>query len=54
MLVGHLPFLSKLASRLVTGSEDTAVVSFRAGTAVCLERSEEGQWQVAAVVPPVL
>jgi phosphohistidine phosphatase len=54
MLVGHLPFLAKLASRLVTGNEDAGVVSFPAGTVVCLERSADGDWQVAAVVPPTL
>jgi phosphohistidine phosphatase len=54
MLVGHLPFLAKLVSRLVTGAEGTALVSFRSGAVVCLERSEEGIWQIAAVVPPSL
>lgn len=54
MLVGHLPFLAKLASRLVAGAEDVSLVSFPAGAVVCLERSEEGHWRIAAVVPPTL
>jgi len=54
MLVGHLPFLAKLVSRLVAGVEDARLVSFAAGTVVCLEQSEDGGWQIAAVVPPSL
>jgi phosphohistidine phosphatase len=54
MLVGHLPFLGKLASRLVKGSEDDGVVAFPAGTVVALERSDEGRWYVVAMVPPAL
>lgn len=54
MLVGHLPFLGKLASRLVKGSEDDGVVAFPAGAVVCLEQSEEGTWYVVAMVPPTL
>jgi phosphohistidine phosphatase len=54
MLVGHLPFLGKLASRLVHGSEDAGVVAFPAGAVVCLEKSDEGGWYVVAMVPPTL
>lgn len=54
MLVGHLPFLGKLASRLVTGGDGTPVVAFAAGTVACLERTENGAWYVAAVIPPTL
>jgi phosphohistidine phosphatase len=54
MLVGHLPFIARLASRLVTGTEDTAVVSFPAGTVVCLEHSKESGWYVIAMIPPAL
>jgi len=54
MLVGHLPFLGNLATRLVTGGDTTPVVSFPAGTVVCLERSDGGGWHVAAMVAPTL
>jgi phosphohistidine phosphatase len=54
MLVGHLPFLSNLATRLVTGGDTIPVVSFPAGTVVCLERSNSGRWHIAAVVPHTL
>ncbi len=53
MIVGHLPFLAKLASLLLTGSEDTGTVAFRMGGVVCLER-EERRWQVAWMVIPEL
>jgi len=53
MLVGHMPFMDKLASLLVAGSEDAGVVAFRNGGIVCLEREQE-TWRVAWIVPPEL
>ena len=41
MLVGHLPFMAKLASRLIAGREDAGVVAFQPGTIVCLERADQ-------------
>ncbi len=37
MLVGHLPFMARLASYLITGSQDTPVVEFQTGGIVCIE-----------------
>ena len=54
MIVGHLPFMSKLASTLLTGSESADVVAFRQGGIVCLERNEAGTWRVAWMVVPEL
>ena len=55
MIVGHLPFLGKLAALLVAGEESTGVVAFRNGGVVCLERDREGGWSVLwAVTPDVL
>ena len=54
MLVGHLPFLARLAGRLVAGNAEREVVRFRMGGIVCLERSEEGRWAVAWAVTPEL
>lgn len=51
VIVGHLPFLGKLVSRLVTGRDDQAVVSFVPGTAACLERGEAG-WSLSWMIPP--
>jgi len=52
MVVGHLPFLGKLASSLLTGSESKNLVAFRQGGVVCLQRNEDQAWQVAWVVTP--
>jgi phosphohistidine phosphatase len=51
MLVGHLPFLVRLAGLLVTGSPDRSVVQFRNAGIVCLTR-EEDRWLVAWIVTP--
>jgi phosphohistidine phosphatase len=40
IVVGHLPFLERLAALLVAGREDPPVVSFQRGGMVCLERLE--------------
>ena len=54
MVVGHLPFMGKLASRLVTGDEAASVVMFTPGTVVCLERGEQGSWSIAWMIRPEL
>jgi len=54
MIVGHLPFLGKLASLLLSGSESKNVVAFRQGGVVCLQRNEDQTWQVAWMVTPEL
>ncbi|MFC1739219.1 phosphohistidine phosphatase SixA [Planctomycetota bacterium] len=54
MLVGHLPFLSKLASKLLCGSESANTISFKNAGIVCLERTEVENWQVNWTVIPEL
>ncbi len=54
MLVGHLPFLGKLASALVAADEWAGVVSFGQATCACLERDEKGSWRVNWVATPDL
>ncbi len=54
MFVGHLPFVGKLVSHLITGNEDIGVVSFTPGMVVCLERDGNEIWSVAWVVSPEL
>ncbi|MFC1755398.1 phosphohistidine phosphatase SixA [Thermoproteota archaeon] len=44
MIVGHLPFLQKLASLLLTGRQGLDIISFRYSAVVCLEFQEE--WKV--------
>jgi phosphohistidine phosphatase len=52
MLVGHLPFLGKLAAMLLAGSESKNLVAFRQGSVVCLQRNEDKTWQVAWMLTP--
>lgn len=51
MLVGHLPFLARLAARLVTGDPERPAVQFRNGGIVCLTRKEE-RWLVSWILTP--
>ncbi len=53
MLVGHLPFLARLAGLLLAGSAEASPVSFTNGGIVCLERGDQG-WELAWAVPPEL
>jgi phosphohistidine phosphatase len=54
LVVGHLPFMSKLVSLLLTGSEEQAVVSYSPGSIVCLESTGDGGWQLLWMVRPEL
>ena len=53
MLVGHLPFLDRLASLLVTGDAGRSVVRFRMGGIVCLVREDE-KWAIGWMITPDL
>jgi len=52
MLVGHLPFLEKLASHLLCGDENARVVLFRYSALICLDRREDKRWAVRFVILP--
>ena len=54
MLVGHLPFMARLASRLLAGRDDAGVVDFRPGAAVCLERGDRQHWSIVWMIRPEL
>jgi len=54
VLVGHLPYLDKLASRLLTGDEEAGVIAFQKGGVVCLECDETGKWRVHWMIGPNL
>jgi phosphohistidine phosphatase len=51
MLVGHLPHLARLTGLLLTGDSDRAVIRFRQGGLVGLERSGTS-WVASLVLPP--
>jgi phosphohistidine phosphatase len=52
MIVGHMPFVSRLATLLLTGYESPAVVTFINAGIVCLERTKDGRWTVEWIVTP--
>jgi len=53
MIVGHLPFLERLVSDLVTGSPDRSIIKFQTGGIVCLDRMEkDGSWHVKWALMP--
>lgn len=58
MLVGHLPFMSRLASLLLTADPDRTVIRFRNGGIVCLVSDEPAggprTWSVTWVLTPEL
>jgi len=54
MIVGHLPFLAYLTSLLAAGNQIANVAGFNAGTIVCLNRRNRGQWQIEWMITPEL
>jgi len=53
MVVGHLPYLSRLASQLLFGDPESSAVRFRYAGIVCLTR-EDGKWLLNWFMPPSL
>ena len=53
LVVGHLPFMAKLAAHLVAEDEKLPLVAFQPGSLVCLERND-GHWQIAWMLRPEL
>jgi phosphohistidine phosphatase len=53
MLVGHLPFMERLAAQLVAGTPEKPIIKFRNSGIVCLDRVEgEITWVIRwALVP---
>lgn len=51
MVVGHLPFLSRLASMLLVGSTEEEIIRFQMGGVVCLVR-EDGRFKIKWMVTP--
>ncbi len=54
MVVGHMPFMGRMASRLLTGNEEAAKIDFTPSTIACLERAPDGNWSLNWVVRPEL
>jgi phosphohistidine phosphatase len=54
LVAGHLPFLSRLVARLVTGNPEHQVVGFLPGSVVCLERCDIDRWILLWMIRPDL
>ena len=54
LVVGHLPFMARLVSRLVTGEMERECVRYTPGSIVCLEREAPEQWVLAWMLRPEL
>ena len=53
MLVGHLPFMERMASYLVTGSTDRPVFKFQNSGIVCLNKDPDtGSWVIVWTLMP--
>jgi phosphohistidine phosphatase len=54
MLVGHLPYMGRLASVLLCGNSEKETITFTAGSMLCLHRSTEGAWTVQWMITPAM
>jgi phosphohistidine phosphatase len=54
MVVGHMPFMGRMVSRLLSGNDDSVSVAFTPGTVACLERDGSGNWSLNWVLRPEL
>lgn len=55
LLVGHQPFMGRLAARLCCGQQDRVEFQFAPGTCVCVERhAQDTRWALAFMLPPLL
>lgn len=54
MLVGHMPFMGRLACRLIGLDESAEAFGFVPGTVLCLETDDVSSWQVVWMLRPSL
>jgi phosphohistidine phosphatase len=53
MLVGHLPFMERMAAYLITGSIDKPVFKFQNSGIVCLDKdADTGSWVIVWTLMP--
>jgi len=52
MLVGHLPFVGRLASLLILGSDGLDCLAFHAGSVACIGRAPDGSWYLEWMITP--
>ena len=54
LIVGHLPFLTKLVSHLIVGDENKLIAAFQPGSVLCLEHADGTRWAVDWMIRPEL
>lgn len=54
MIVGHLPFMERLTSYLITGNQDPIVVKFQNAGIVCLDQDKTDHWHLKWTIMPVI
>lgn len=54
LIVGHLPFMGRLAAHLLVGDANQPLLAFEPGSLACLERDTDGQWRLAWMLRPEL
>lgn len=54
MLVGHLPYLDKLAAHLLCKNQEQELLAFEAGAVLCLSQYETERWAIRWMVSPAL
>jgi phosphohistidine phosphatase len=54
LVVGHLPFLSRLVAWLTVAEAEREIVGFLPGSVVCLERSDADRWILLWMLRPEL
>ena len=54
LLVGHMPFMERMAAYLLSGNSSSQFVAFEPGSMLCLERDESGRWGIAWMIRPDL
>jgi len=54
LVVGHLPYLSRLVSLLILGNDSSVIIDFKPSTFVCLTQIRRDQWNIAFVWSPEL
>lgn len=52
MLVGHLPYMARLAGLLLCGDKEKTPIDFKMGGIVCLKRFDDGLWAVEWMIVP--
>jgi phosphohistidine phosphatase len=51
-LVGHLPYLAKLAGVLLCGDQEKICIEFKMGGVVCCKRFDDGRWAIEWIIVP--